>query len=568
MKTRVAWTPRSIRCVVAAPWLALNLITGCCADVVLEEGVLQHESTGESGVDGERKAGKSSLGRVFARRVISTTPLDSARVVVARIAAAPASRTSATNSRRLLEEGERVALVRLQKGSNENVEDVLIELPCPIIGILIFFAMFASSVAVYLEADLMLAVCFNASFALLVFYSCLLKGTGIWIMACGAHFIAGLLCLIAAGTLRAARNSEALPCTDCVNPHARGTFDWYKMELFFFVDRPESSKPAFGLACFILTMVMWSCIIFSAETMIEFSPQVHPQNKHFFEANEFWITVLFTAEYFLRLLTTPDVPGFLMDGMNFMDAASVLPFWVGPVFHVHISTGALRVVRILKIFRLLKLAKFSSTLAVIVESFQNSGDGLCLLLVFLSMNVFVISCFIWMIEEKDWNADLDCYTIINTNTCLPYQSVPDTFYYAVTTMTTVGYGDVCPATQRTRVVANFGMILGVLVIAMPVGILSSQFQNTYNSVSMEARIEEAEISGPTAESVVKRMVAIRAAAEDLINATKELIREELKEDPKNRTLFSYVIDGVKTDVHSNVDQVMELMRKIVPLRSD
>merc|ERR1712151_205762 len=95
------------------------------------------------------------------------------------------------------------------------------------------------------------------------------------------------------------------------------------------------------------------------------------------------------------------------------------------------------------------------------------------------MGVFVFASLIWYLERGSFDPNVGCFVRFGERMCSPFQSIPDCFYWAVTTMTTVGYGDMVPTTPGGRSVAVLAMIAGVMVIAMPVSILGANFKDTY-----------------------------------------------------------------------------------------
>jgi len=137
----------------------------------------------------------------------------------------------------------------------------------------------------------------------------------------------------------------------------------------------------------------------------------------------------------------------------------------------------LRVVRLVRIFKIFQLGQSSFNVRLLTKAVLDATDTLALLTVFLTIAVFVFASFIWYAERGIWTDARECF--VQDGDCSEFQSIPLCFYWAATTMTTVGYGDMSPLTTSGRAVASAAMILGILVIAMPVSVLGGQFQETY-----------------------------------------------------------------------------------------
>jgi hypothetical protein len=98
---------------------------------------------------------------------------------------------------------------------------------------------------------------------------------------------------------------------------------------------------------------------------------------------------------------------------------------------------------------------------------------------FLGIAVFVFASVVWHVERGSWESDLHCYVNYPADDCSLCGTMFDCFYWILTTMTTVGYGDVVPLTMVGRFITTMAMIAGVLVIAMPVSIIGQKFQELY-----------------------------------------------------------------------------------------
>merc|ERR1711974_1555 len=143
--------------------------------------------------------------------------------------------------------------------------------------------------------------------------------------------------------------------------------------------------------------------------------------------------------------------------------------------------SVVRAIRLVRLFRVLKLGRFTSTFDTVVKAFKYSFAAFVQLLLFLSIGLVLFSSLIFYAEqtESDFNEDTEEW-IYNDNSndpgkISPFQSIPHSIWWSIVTMTTVGYGDTFPITPTGKLVAAFTMIFGLLLLAFPVGVSGTQF---------------------------------------------------------------------------------------------
>eukprot|EP00811_Abedinium_folium_P018167 NODE_2708_length_2160_cov_15.199213.p1 GENE.NODE_2708_length_2160_cov_15.199213~~NODE_2708_length_2160_cov_15.199213.p1 ORF type:complete len:558 (-),score=145.33 NODE_2708_length_2160_cov_15.199213:359-2032(-) len=269
-------------------------------------------------------------------------------------------------------------------------------------------------------------------------------------------------------------------------------------KMYLFMEEASSSWPAFILSCTILVCVILSCMSFLLETTVTLSADAHPE----YENTWFWIEAcfsgVFSAEFLARFAVSPlSKFMFLTNPMNVVDVMAVLPFWVQVVTAAKSNFQFLRIFRLIRIFRLFKLARFSSHLRIITVACAASGDAFVILGLFLGMSSTIFAALIWFVECGEWDKSMGCFVRVlgDERSCSPFPSVPESYYWALATMTTVGYGDVTAITENGHTMSNIAMLCGVLVLAMPVSVLGPQFQETFakvkNELDEESRQQEA-----------------------------------------------------------------------------
>ena len=152
--------------------------------------------------------------------------------------------------------------------------------------------------------------------------------------------------------------------------------------------------------------------------------------------------------------------------MTWVDLISLLPFYE----NIILGSGRLnflRAVRLIRTFRALKVFAFTSGLQIIVQSLKASFRELILLLIILLIPVVVFSSVLFEIETKE-------------GTQPDFNSIPEAFWWAIITMTTVGYGDMVPKTIPGRTIGGVCAIFGVLIVALPVSVIGNNFSTYYS----------------------------------------------------------------------------------------
>merc|ERR1719235_1445716 len=202
---------------------------------------------------------------------------------------------------------------------------------------------------------------------------------------------------------------------------------------------------------------------------------------------------------------------FVLDPMNIVDILSIAPFFIDLLL-VYLNKGQgsnvdLRVLRALRLMRVFKIGRYSTQLQLIGGAMARSMGSLVMLGLCMIFALIIFSTMIFLVERGTWDESSACYVRLGDRTgsldglCSPFQSIPEASWWAITTMTTVGYGDTFPITSGGRVVGGLTMVIGILCVALPTTVLGVQFSDSFAAVTEEKQIQDLKARLPEKEEI-------------------------------------------------------------------
>ncbi|WP_411815282.1 ion transporter [Kluyvera cryocrescens] len=234
----------------------------------------------------------------------------------------------------------------------------------------------------------------------------------------------------------------------------------HRLYHFLFDQRTNSSR-RFEALCGLFALL--SVIAIFIESGIGTTYHLTYDEWHAFVWLEIAFTLVFTLEYFLRLFCWPNPARYVFSFWGFIDLATILPFYVimlWPEIGVE-YLFAWRAMRVIRVLRILKLLRLMPALNSLWGAIVNSRHQLILFYVFISIVMIVAGALMYGIEGP-----VNGFITLSTSV-----------YWAIVTVTTVGYGDITPHTPAGRMVASVLILIGYSVIAIPTGIISAQLTN-------------------------------------------------------------------------------------------
>ena len=209
-------------------------------------------------------------------------------------------------------------------------------------------------------------------------------------------------------------------------------------------------------------VLMIAIIISVLLVMLESIESYHNRFGNLFYYLEFFFTILFTIEYALRIYSVYQPKKYITSFFGIIDLLSILPFYISLMIGGAQSLMVIRGLRLLRVFRVFKLGQFLFEGERLMRAMRNSRDKILVFLTTVILLIFIFGSLMYLVEGPN-NEGFD--------------SIPRSIYWAVVTLTTVGYGDITPHTPLGQFIASVIMVAGYAIIAVPTGIVTSEVMN-------------------------------------------------------------------------------------------
>lgn len=241
----------------------------------------------------------------------------------------------------------------------------------------------------------------------------------------------------------------------------------YKQLCWDFLENPETSSTARTFAIFSLFAILLSILSACLETIKVLRVTSNKLSQNPWSIAELVLNTWFLIELVLRFMSAPKRGEFLRSTLNWIDGFAVIPYFV--IFFTSdkvTSLGFLRILRFIRVIRLFRLSKHSKRLKVVGEIIKSSFGDFQLLMLCLAMLIIFGGSLMYYIEGLP-------------NKSSAFESIPISLWWAIQTITTLGYGDITPVTAAGQLLSACFMAFGALTISLPVLSIVTKFMTLY-----------------------------------------------------------------------------------------
>jgi voltage-gated potassium channel len=216
-------------------------------------------------------------------------------------------------------------------------------------------------------------------------------------------------------------------------------------------------------------LLLWTILISVAVVILESVKSVREEYGNLLLGAEWGLTIVFTIEYVLRLISVRRPLRYATSFFGVIDFLAILPTYASLFLPGLQYLLAIRILRLLRIFRILKLAEYVSEAEVITSALRASAKKISVFLLTVLALVTIIGSVMYVIEGEENG----------------FTDIPTSIYWAIVTLTTVGYGDLAPKTAIGKAFASLVMIMGYGIIAVPTGIVTVELSRSVRAISTQ-----------------------------------------------------------------------------------
>ncbi len=211
----------------------------------------------------------------------------------------------------------------------------------------------------------------------------------------------------------------------------------------------------------LIIAIITSLVVLILESLPSVMTEWSPELRYI----EYTFTALFTVEYLLRLYCSPKPKSYATSFYGVVDLLAILPTYLAIFFPGASFMGVVRLLRVMRIFRILKLVRYLQDSNILLRSLLMARRKILIFFSTVGILVTIFGALIFVIEGPHNG----------------FTSIPKSIYWAIVTITTVGYGDMVPQTHLGKAIASLTMLLGYSILAVPTGIITAELSNEMNA---------------------------------------------------------------------------------------
>ncbi len=216
----------------------------------------------------------------------------------------------------------------------------------------------------------------------------------------------------------------------------------------------------------LLGVILLSVLLVMLESVEKLDTKYH----FFIIISEWIITIFFTLEYILRIISNRKPLKYIFSFYGIVDFISILPMYLSFFFPGSKMLSLIRALRLLRLFGILNLVHYTGQESHLKLAIKASRTKIIVFVYFILIVSILLGALMYVIEGKENG----------------FTSIPTSIYWCIVTLTTVGYGDIAPVTTLGQIIASFIMIMGYGIIAVPTGIVTAEFANAKRVKSEES----------------------------------------------------------------------------------
>lgn len=217
----------------------------------------------------------------------------------------------------------------------------------------------------------------------------------------------------------------------------------------------ESDTPAGKAFDIVLLFAILASIL---TVMLDSVNTYHQRHGHLFFILEWIFTTLFTLEFISRLICIRRPLQYVFSPLGLIDLLAIIPSYLSIIYAGAQSLLAFRALRLLRVFRIFKLTRFLTEVQFLTTALKSSLRKISIFMLTVLMIVVILGSVMYLVEKRENG----------------FSNIPESIYWAIVTVTTVGYGDISPVTPLGKAVASVIMLIGYGIIAVPTGIITTE----------------------------------------------------------------------------------------------
>jgi len=205
-------------------------------------------------------------------------------------------------------------------------------------------------------------------------------------------------------------------------------------------------------------LLIWAILLSVFTIMLDSIAIIHSQHAALLKVIEWSFTIVFSCEYLLRIYCSPNRRAYIFSFYGLIDLLSIVPTYLSLLVAGTHALLIIRLLRVLRIFRILKLIRYRTEANILLKSLLLARRKVFVFFSFVLVLTMIFGCLMFVVEGPENG----------------FTSIPKSVYWAIVTITTVGYGDITPHTVIGQAIAALAMITGYSVIAIPTGIITAE----------------------------------------------------------------------------------------------